>query len=239
MENKTGRYFKYAVGEIVLVVIGILIALQINNWNEQRKEAVFEIQILKSFRESLETDLSDVDANIAQHKQGIQAADSILGLLNSSVTINEDSVSTLFARIQLPTRFVHSTSAFESLKSKGVNIISNDDLQKKIVDVYDSQYNFFLQAEQDFVDQIVLGWQTILPTRFEEGLDYQFTMGGQGSLKPLDFEALRDDQEFLYYLKTLRNHTKIFVEYFYSNLRADIVDLMEMIDSEIEEKERS
>jgi hypothetical protein len=38
MENKTGKYFKYAIGEIVLVVIGILIALQINNWNEQRKD---------------------------------------------------------------------------------------------------------------------------------------------------------------------------------------------------------
>ena len=36
MENKTGKYFKYAIGEIVLVVIGILIALQINNWNEKR-----------------------------------------------------------------------------------------------------------------------------------------------------------------------------------------------------------
>ncbi|MCB0461581.1 MAG: DUF6090 family protein [Flavobacteriaceae bacterium] len=37
MENKTGKYFKYAIGEIVLVVIGILIALSINNWNEKRK----------------------------------------------------------------------------------------------------------------------------------------------------------------------------------------------------------
>ena len=37
MENKTSKYFKYAIGEIILVVIGILIALQINNWNEQRK----------------------------------------------------------------------------------------------------------------------------------------------------------------------------------------------------------
>ena len=37
MENKTSKYFKYAIGEIILVVIGILIALQINNWNESRK----------------------------------------------------------------------------------------------------------------------------------------------------------------------------------------------------------
>jgi len=42
MENKTGKYFKYAIGEIILVVIGILIALQINNWNERRKERAQE-----------------------------------------------------------------------------------------------------------------------------------------------------------------------------------------------------
>ena len=48
MENKTGKYFKYAIGEIVLVVIGILIALQINNWNENRKAANEEIKILNA-----------------------------------------------------------------------------------------------------------------------------------------------------------------------------------------------
>ena len=44
MENKTGKYFKYAIGEIFLVVIGILIALQINNWNEDRLEGLKEIE---------------------------------------------------------------------------------------------------------------------------------------------------------------------------------------------------
>jgi len=47
MENKTGKYFKYAIGEIVLVVIGILIALQINNWNEDRKATKEEAKALK------------------------------------------------------------------------------------------------------------------------------------------------------------------------------------------------
>ncbi|MBO3115440.1 hypothetical protein J4050_01695 [Winogradskyella sp. DF17] len=46
-ENKTGKYIKYAIGEIILVVIGILIALQINNWNQSRKEAKQEQLILK------------------------------------------------------------------------------------------------------------------------------------------------------------------------------------------------
>ena len=48
MENKTGKYFKYAIGEIVLVVIGILIALSINNWNQTLKNRKAEKQILES-----------------------------------------------------------------------------------------------------------------------------------------------------------------------------------------------
>ncbi|MBO0341043.1 hypothetical protein J0654_05270 [Muricauda lutimaris] len=45
-EGKTGKYLKYALGEILLVVIGILIALQINNWNENRKNARMPIKML-------------------------------------------------------------------------------------------------------------------------------------------------------------------------------------------------
>ena len=55
-QNKTGKYFKYAIGEIVLVVIGILIALQINNWNEQRKDNAKEQEYLKEIKNSLITD---------------------------------------------------------------------------------------------------------------------------------------------------------------------------------------
>jgi hypothetical protein len=53
-QNKTGRYFKYAIGEIILVVIGILIALSINNWNENRllknKEIILVKQLLEDAR---------------------------------------------------------------------------------------------------------------------------------------------------------------------------------------------
>ncbi|WP_296313469.1 DUF6090 family protein [Winogradskyella sp. UBA3174] len=51
MENKTGKYFKYAIGEIALVVIGILIALQINTWNENRKEKLEENFILQNIND--------------------------------------------------------------------------------------------------------------------------------------------------------------------------------------------
>ena len=56
-ENKTAKYFKYAIGEIILVVIGILIALQINNWNEKQKDIEKEQQILLSLREEFKQNI--------------------------------------------------------------------------------------------------------------------------------------------------------------------------------------
>ena len=57
MENKTSKYFKYAIGEIVLVVIGILIALSINNWNEQRKDRKLENELLVQLQSEFESNL--------------------------------------------------------------------------------------------------------------------------------------------------------------------------------------
>lgn len=55
-ENKTSKYLKYAIGEIILVVLGILIALQINNWNENRKDRILEKEYLTRIKSDLEID---------------------------------------------------------------------------------------------------------------------------------------------------------------------------------------
>ena len=61
MENKTGKYFKYAIGEIVLVVIGILIALQINNWNEKRGQEKTVKSIYSIIKSDLTNDIEKFD----------------------------------------------------------------------------------------------------------------------------------------------------------------------------------
>jgi hypothetical protein len=75
-ENKTGKYFKYAIGEIVLVVIGILIALSINNWNESRKENI----LAKNYYNRL---LSDLKADKAYANRYISRVDSSLVLYDN------------------------------------------------------------------------------------------------------------------------------------------------------------
>jgi uncharacterized membrane protein YraQ (UPF0718 family) len=95
MENKTGKYFKYAIGEIVLVVIGILIALSINNWNEVRKNNTKEQQILTQLKDEYTTNLLQLEQKITNRKKIIEAANNILQYIDESLNINSDSLNPL------------------------------------------------------------------------------------------------------------------------------------------------
>lgn len=67
-ENKFSKYFLYAIGEVILVVIGILIALQINNWNEQRKLKQQQKVILKALHTDFKTNKTLISGGIKKHK---------------------------------------------------------------------------------------------------------------------------------------------------------------------------
>ena len=73
-ENKVSKYLLYALGEIVLVVIGILIALQINNANEQRKERAAEQVLLKQLLSEFNSNLVQPDQKVVIRKEMMSAA---------------------------------------------------------------------------------------------------------------------------------------------------------------------
>ena len=77
-DNKTSKYLLYAIGEILLVVIGILIALQINNWNENRKLEVQELNFLKNFKISLQADSTDRVQSIELHERARNSMDLLI-----------------------------------------------------------------------------------------------------------------------------------------------------------------
>ncbi len=229
---KAFKYTRYAIGEIVLVVIGIVIALQINNWNEQRKNANQELKLLQSFKIGLKEDLSDIDISI--HTRGINSANMILNLLENDQPYNNDTLAKHFNFVMTPSFFVNPTSAFETLKSKGIDLIKNETLRVQLINVYDAQYTFFLKVESQFSEEQNIGLRNVFPTRFEEA--YKFDLESSdysGELVPLNFESLKTDQEFLYYLKSIKNRTYIFVNYNYKKLRSQVINLITDIDKEI------
>lgn len=121
-ENRFSKYLLYAVGEIVLVVIGILIALQINNWNQseiQRKELN---DILQSIANGVESDLRELHLlSLARMNIGPKSDSVTNGYINSDrdfLSIEEASFITFtFNNIRSTIQFNPNLSAFESLKN--------------------------------------------------------------------------------------------------------------------------
>ena len=73
-----GRYLRYAIGEIVLVVIGILIALQINNWNENQKKEIKTLNDLHNLKEALIDDIASIELNLTFNKTRLRGIFYIL-----------------------------------------------------------------------------------------------------------------------------------------------------------------
>lgn len=134
-EGKTASYIKYAIGEIFLVVIGILIALSINNWNEKRKNQVFEEEILALIDKNLERAATLLAIELNKTKKAIALTDKLLEqVFQKNYT---DSLNFWMGHIISFESFKSKTSAFEVLKSKGIGTISDKKLQLNLISYYE------------------------------------------------------------------------------------------------------
>lgn len=137
-QSKFSNYFFYAFGEIILVVIGILIALQINNWNENRKNILTESVYLKELQEDFEINLEKSNNSIA----GIEEAlPRLIGLLEQSAlenpTISIDSLNKDCAFISSMPAYFSTDRTYNNLIGSGdFKLITSADLKSAIADYY-------------------------------------------------------------------------------------------------------
>lgn len=150
-ENNNSLYFKYALGEIVLVVIGILIALQINNWNEETKLETKEVKILEVIGKNLQEDLDDMMINLNIYNTRLKANKEVLKVFKNPSYTN-DSLSFWYANIGPNPYFNENTSGYNNLKSIGFQIIQNDLLREQISATYGAEYQWVENLEKDHHD---------------------------------------------------------------------------------------
>ncbi len=130
LENKTGKYLKYAIGEIILVVIGILFALQINTWNQERKDRIKENEILLDLAENLETNKKILKENIEQLNLFDKSSEIVLNSIYKKLPYS-DSLKFHFHLARIPKiRILLSFTGYESYKATGLNIVTNKELKK-------------------------------------------------------------------------------------------------------------
>jgi hypothetical protein len=165
-DNKVLKYTRYAIGEIILVVIGILIALSINNWNAENKNRKYEKEILQLINQNLISDSISLTKELIIAKQANEASEQLINQVNSGI-IN-DSLNYLMGKIITFERFKSTSSAFEVLKSKGIEIISDNELQLALISYYDENLFKVYQSLSDVELSFKTNWMPIIRYDFKD-----------------------------------------------------------------------
>ena len=140
--NKTGKYLKYAIGEIILVMIGILLALQVNTWNEKRKNLILEKEFKIGLKNDLIRDKENLEFCILKKKQKILAHSILTTKLPVSYETNKKLLDSLFIVIMQPlVSFFPVSGTFDSAISSGnISNFTNKKLIEKAHFLYNSKY---------------------------------------------------------------------------------------------------
>lgn len=155
-EGKMRKYLVYAIGEISLVVIGILIALQVNTWNDVRKEREEEYLALKSLHEEFVESRELFGVYQRHHKEIFDGMKYLLEILDAK-GVNERLVDSIYINLDKSAmssgKFEPSRGIINSLINSGnINIISNEKLKSHLIKWNDQVINFqnVQSASQDY-----------------------------------------------------------------------------------------
>lgn len=201
-------YIKYAIGEIALVVIGILIALQINNWNGQRKIERQQVHILMQLKIDLLDNLEEMNGIQKGVTHRNNSIDSILSYFKNKKAVDKKLLRYFFI-IKTRNLFNSTNATYTFIENGGINFLSNDELRLAVTEMYERNIrNIHLRSEvekniiQDELEPFMMkhfGPAKIINGRLEEII--------APMVKPLNLVELRENIEFQNILYNLSNKT--------------------------------
>ena len=158
-KNKTGKYFKYAIGEIILVVIGILIALQINNWNQNRLQKTQVNTYLKSIITDLTSDINVYARNLNTYDKHTENISRILNS-NEYKQLKIDSIYSLVNRTWSINTLQNRT--YEKIKSTGLeDILATTEIDNAVNEYYSNSvihFNYYVNWNAEMTNRDDIFW---------------------------------------------------------------------------------
>lgn len=128
-QNKVSKYLLYAIGEILLVVVGILIALQVNNWNEDRLSRQFEIRMLTEIRNAFSDDLGISQFLKERNELKLQGIQEMLKMVASEESYPDTVLLKAYNKMTISYYLNYNLGPYETIKSVGLDKISNDSVR--------------------------------------------------------------------------------------------------------------
>ncbi len=167
MENKTGKYLKYAIGEILLVVIGILIALQINNWNEERKELSNQTKTLKTLNAEFHQNSITLDSVLIELNRIEQSLSFVLQKIqpNPDINLSPIKLDSILRNTFSNPYWTRSEYTLRNLENSGkLSTLTNEDLKSKLY-----EYSIVATSIADKDSDATFGFNNLLNYYRENG----------------------------------------------------------------------
>ena len=228
--RKARNYLLYAIGEIFLVTVGILIALRVNSWNDYRKERNLEKEMLQEIAADLNDDIESLRNDERLNKGIIVSIEVINSALKQQQQFH-DSLGLYFGAVALNPSYSLKESGYENLKNRGVHIIENDSLRELITTLYETVYPF-LKEKQQKAEQATSGY---FEPRYNEFFAHiridtlSRDIARRYYYIPADFRAMAESTEFqrlLDYSRLVKDNNLYDIEWTMQQIYAtkDMVD---------------
>lgn len=224
--GRFGRYLIYAIGETLLVVIGILIALQVNTWNNEKAESVKERKILTEMVRNLTMNVNHFSLEIEKQDSIIRNIDTFIDQIKKE-TPYHDSLGAKYASICWTEEFNFANSAFQTLQTIGLDLISSDSLRENIINLFNITY----LRNSNVVNKISTVDYTGLINVYNRHIEFD----KQGNAKINDFDSLVKDREFMNILSGRRVWKTDLIN-MYKELVEASTQLKNMIERELTKK---
>ncbi|MEM7574962.1 MAG: hypothetical protein AAF433_18800 [Bacteroidota bacterium] len=141
---------KYGL-EFLSIFVAVILALALNNWNDNRRDRITEDKILSEIRNGLIKDIEDIELNVFGHKEGMKSISYWTQLIYQE-EVNLDSFPKHYFGITRDFVSIQNRSGYESLKSKGLDLIQDDDLRIKIISLYEYDFATLEKLEESYAE---------------------------------------------------------------------------------------
>lgn len=228
-EDKFKKYLAYAFGEILLVVFGILIALQVNTWNQNRQKSELEKKILLEIHENLNVDILELEDDLNGFQILIESDSILIDHFQSKYPYN-DSIGAYIHMAQLSPHSVPFRSGYKLLESKGIEVISDDALRMLITHLYDWDIPYYgIYAAERFAIM-----ESIIQPYWAKNFYIEDHDKFYGKKRvPINYNSLLQDSEFISLLQTSKLQAEIMIGKS-EKLKEEIVNVQKNIENYLE-----
>ena len=206
-KNKTGKYLKYAIGEIVLVVIGILIALQINNWNEKRIQLAQGQTLMIELINEINSYVATCDRAAEGLRKSLKKQEAIFKEKDlSNLSVDSLNLGFLFDDSNIDIEVTQNT--FERMKNQGITHLSEHDSLNQMISIYFSKTVF------EFNRRIKFDWNSQLERRKYINEQNSISYGNSVVHGFKDISIKEQELEFINFINLPRTQSNIVQSYF-------------------------